>query len=232
MIYNQAFTYKSSDSLAEAAYHRLEEMIVTTELKPNTIVSEKELSEYLEIGRTPVREALKKLELTSAISFLPRKGILVRIVSVDELLQQMEVRSVLEDLSVRRASLYANEVERERLRTLANEYRDLTEAWKPAVDALRVDDLFNHMLCYCSRNHFISDTLLPLHTLARRNYYLNYFIDKDLTRQVNFLHADLMDAIAAGNVDDAVKCNNDLLAAVRKFSSLSLRVWLPEIEGL
>ncbi len=231
MTFNKDFMPKISDSLSEEAYNRLEEMIVTTELKPNTIVSEKELSDHLEIGRTPVREALKKLQLTSAISFLPRKGILIRVVPVDELLQQMEVRSVLEDLAVRRAAVYASDLERQHLRELAAEYRELTESWKPAVEALRVDDAFNHTLCDCSRNHFISDTLLPLHTLARRNYYLNYFIDKDLTHRVNFLHAALMDAVADGDVENAVERNNELMAAVRQFSSLSLRVWLPEINS-
>lgn len=229
MSSEKSFHNKNQDSLVIDAYHRLEEMIVTCELKPNMIVTEKELSEHLNIGRTPVREALKKLEMTHAILFLPRKGILIRVVSVDELLQQLNVRSVLEDLAVKYATLYATPAERQQLFELAKEYRILTKEWHPAIEALRVDNKFNHLLCQCTRNPFISDTLLPLHTLARRNYYLNYFIDKNLTEKVNLLHADLMDAIADSNMEEAISCNNRLLEAVQQFSSLSLKVWIPDI---
>ncbi len=232
MILGHGESQNTVNSLAEDAYKRLEEMIVTTELKPNTIVSEKEISEYLGIGRTPVREALKKLEQTKAITFLPRKGILVRIVSVAELLQQMEVREVLEDLAVNSASLYATPAERSRLVSLAARYRELTEAWEPAIEALRIDDAFNRLLCQCSKNGYIADALLPLHTLARRNYYLNYFVDKELTRDVNLLHAELMDTISGGDAAAAVECNHRLLETVKKFSSLSLRVWLPGVENI
>ena len=222
----------AEEPLVAEAYRRLEEMVVTTDLKPNAIVSEKYLSDQLNIGRTPVREALKRLELTHAIAFLSRKGVLVRVVSVDELLQQLDVRSVLEDLAIRYAVIYATPQERIQLHELANEYRVITKEWRPALEALRIDDVFNHLLCRCTRNPFIADTLIPLHTLARRNYYLNYFVDKALTEQVNLLHADLMDAVANGSAEEAKACNERLLAVVRKFSSLSLRVWLPEIGGL
>lgn len=230
MFSERQFATREDKSLVDIAYKRLEEMIVTVELKPDSIVSEKELSEYLDIGRTPVREALKKLENTHAISFLPRKGIYIRVISVDELLQQCEVRSILEDLAVKNATLYASPAERNKFKEYANRYREITKEWLPAIDALRVDDDFNHLLCQSSRNPFIEDALLPLHTLARRNYYLNYFVDKALTEDVNFLHADLMDAIAMSDVEKPLQLNAQLLNAVRKFSSLSLRVWLPEIN--
>lgn len=224
------FSKKAKNTLVDTAYKRLEEMIVTAELRPDTIITETELSNYLNIGRTPIREALKKIALTHAIAFLPRKGILIRVIPIDELLQQIEVRSVLEDLAIKSAVMYANAKEREDLRSLAKEYRRLTEEWKPALEALYIDDEFNHLLCKCSRNPYITDTLLPLYTLARRNYYLNYFIDKELTYLVNFQHSALMDAIADGDLKLALECNEKLMQSVVKFSSLSLRLWLPDID--
>ena len=63
------FSKKAKNTLVDTAYKRLEEMIVTAELRPDTIITETELSNYLNIGRTPIREALKKIALTRAIAF-------------------------------------------------------------------------------------------------------------------------------------------------------------------
>ena len=227
----KTFQGKQEKSLVTEAYQRLEEMIVTAEFKPGVIVSEKEVSDYLGIGRTPVREAFKKLESTHLISVLPRKGILIRIVSVAELLMQMEPRAVLEQLMTERAARYATQEERKELYDLAKQYRLATDKWLPAVEALRIDDAFNRLACQCARNQFLADALLPMHPMARRQYYLNYFLDKELTSKVNISHADLMDAIADGDVERALKLNLEVLANVRQFNSMSLATWFPDLEG-
>ncbi|QSX05707.1 GntR family transcriptional regulator [Sedimentibacter sp. zth1] len=228
---NKVFEKKSSDLLVNNAYKKMEEMIVTAELKPGDIVSENELSEFLGIGRTPVREALKKLEATHTIEILPRKGILIRLVYVDELLQQMEPRKALEILVVQRAAKYAFPEERKRLLELATEYRKITEEWAPAVEALRIDDEFNHLICKASKNPFIGEMLLPQHALARRQYYLNYFIDKELTANVNLSHVKLMEAIAEGDGEKAVIELEELFVNLRKFNTISLSTWLPLNEN-
>lgn len=230
MEQHKIFQSKKEDLLVDEAYRRLEEMIVTAEFKPGIIVSEKEVAAHLNIGRTPVREAFKKLESTHLVQFLPRKGILIRVVSVDELLLQMEPRRVLEDLVIERATRYAVPEERDRLRDLAEQYTAVTDEWKPAVDALRIDDTFNHLICNACRNPFLADALLPLHAMARRQYYCNYFLDKELTRKVNMSHVNLMLAIADGNVDKARALNGELLQNVRQFNSMSLSTWFPDVS--
>ena len=226
---SQPFSRKHDASLTQEAYHRLEEIIVTAEFKPGTIVTEKGVSSCLGIGRTPVREAFKKLEATHLVSFLPRKGILIRVVSVDELLMQMEPRSALEQLRTERAVRYATEAEREELRDLARQYRTITDTWAPAIEALRVDDAFNRLACQCARNRFLEDALLPMYPMARRQYYLNYFTDKELTRKVNYKHAELMEAIADGDVAEALQVEANLMTHVREFNSLSLATWFPDL---
>ena len=210
------FQSKHEDLLVDEAYRKLEEMIVTAELKPGSIVSETEVANHLGLGRTPVREAFKKLVNTHLVQFLPRKGILIRVVSVDELLLQMEPRQALETLVIGRATRYAIEEERNRLRELAGQYTQITENWSPAVEALRVDDEFN--------------ALLPLHAMARRQYYCNYFLDKELTRKVNNSHVKLMLAIADGTVEQAKRENDELLENVRQFNSMSLSTWFPDVS--
>ena len=65
------------ESLTDKAYAQLEEMIVTLQLAPGAVLSEMELGERLNIGRTPVREALHRLAREGLVLILPRKGILV-----------------------------------------------------------------------------------------------------------------------------------------------------------
>ena len=151
------------------------------------------------------------------------------MVSVDELLLQMEPRRVLEDLVIARATKYANPDERKRLRELAEQYTKITEEWLPAVDALRVDDEFNHLNARACRNPYLAEALLPLHIMARRQYYCNYFIDKELTGRVNMSHVKLMLAIADGDEEKARKANLELLANVKEFNSLSLATWFPDV---
>jgi len=226
------FQSKTEELLVDEAYRKLEEMIITAELKPGTIVSESELSQYLGIGRTPVREALKKLEPTYLIQILPRRGIIIRVVSVDELLLQMEPRQALEDIVMARAAKYASPEERERLRELADQYQKITDEWLPAVEALRVDDAFNRLACKACRNPFLANLLLPLHPLARRQYYCNYFIDKELTKNVNLSHVALMHAIADGDIERSKQCNRELLENVRQFNSMSISTWFPDVNPL
>lgn len=223
------FASKPQELLVDEAYQKLEELIVTGQLKPGSIVSENELSEHLKIGRTPVREAIKKLEPTSLIQVLPRKGIMIRVVSIDELLLQMEPRKAIEALVLKRAAKYANDEERKQFRKLADQYEKITKEWKSAIEALRIDDEFNKLACKACRNPFLAKALLPLHPMARRQYFCNYFLDKDLTKKVNMCHVKLMRVIADGDVEGAAKSNDELLANVRKFNSLSLSTWFPEL---
>ena len=64
-------------SLTGQAYRKLEEMIATLELPPGAVLSEAQLIEALDIGRTPIREALQRLAVEGLVEILPRKGILV-----------------------------------------------------------------------------------------------------------------------------------------------------------
>ncbi len=64
-------------TLTDRAYHELEEMIVTLQLPPGTVLSEQTLAVKLKIGRTPIREALQRLARDGLVVIMPRRGILV-----------------------------------------------------------------------------------------------------------------------------------------------------------
>jgi DNA-binding GntR family transcriptional regulator len=86
-------------SLAERAYSAIRELIVSLELAPGAVIDERELMERLEIGRTPVREALRRLAALGLVSFVPNRGVRVRTISRDELHEAFMVRAELESLA-------------------------------------------------------------------------------------------------------------------------------------
>ena len=75
----------SSVSLAERAYHAIREMIVSLELRPGAVIDERGLMERLGIGRTPIREALRRLAQERLVEVYPRRGMFVTSVEIRDL---------------------------------------------------------------------------------------------------------------------------------------------------
>ena len=94
-------------SLAEQAYGAVRDMIVSLELRPGAVVSERELMERLQIGRTPVREALHRLAQEKFVEVYPRRGMFVTTVEIHDLAALSEVRLPLEGQAARLAAFSA-----------------------------------------------------------------------------------------------------------------------------
>src|SRR5262245_66507060 len=91
-------------SLSDRAYYAISELIVTLELPPGSVVSERELMERLGVGRTPVREALRDLAREQLVEVYPRRGIFVSSVYAGDIAGLSEVRLVLEGRAARLAA--------------------------------------------------------------------------------------------------------------------------------
>ncbi len=117
-------------SLTTTAYEQLEELIVTAELEPGAILSEATLVEQLGIGRTPIREALQKLEREGLIRIMPRKGIEVTDLNPAKQLLMLELRRDLEKLLARSGALRATEEERTAFIVIADAMAETAAAGK------------------------------------------------------------------------------------------------------
>lgn len=212
-------------NLVDKAYNILEELAVTLQLKPGSIWSEIELSKMIGIGRTPTREAVKKLEMTHVFKIIPRMGIEVSAVRLEEFYLQMEVRVVMEKMIAIRAARFSIPEEKERFRDLARRYEEATRN-KDAVKSVRIDNEFNNFASECSRNPFLTTAILPLHALARRLYYMQYHAQSELTELINRAHIDLMQAIAEGLPEKAAETSDRLLECIEKLtrSNFSLKI--------
>src|SRR2546430_9863265 len=119
-------------TLTDRAYRELEEMIVTLQLSPGTVLSEQALSARLKIGRTPIREALQRLARDGLVVIMPRRGIMVSEINLMLQLRLLEVRRELERLMAGLAAERATPDER-------REFAEVAEAMVAA--AAKADEI-------------------------------------------------------------------------------------------
>jgi DNA-binding GntR family transcriptional regulator len=198
-----------AESLAEQAYRKLEEMIVTLELKPGAQLTEAALGARLGLGRTPVREALQRLASEHLILISPRRGVVVAEVNVEKQLMVHEVRRELERLIAQRAALRATPAERARLRDMA-EAMERAGAEDDWLAFLRVDREFNQFIAQCAHNPYAARAIAPLHALSRRFWYLHYMQTGDLPFSAS-AHAAIMRAAASGDAAEAASAADRLI---------------------
>jgi len=188
--------------LSEDAYEQLEELIVTMELAPGTLVTEQELAQRIGLGRTPVREAILRLSSEYLIEIMPRRGLRIAPIDIRQQLRLVETRRVLEVLVASQAAERANHQERAAFQSLATTFRK--DGRKSYRRFLKIDQKFNMAVAAACDNEFAVNTLQSLHGLSRRfwHYYAGH--EEDLALVCD-MHADVAGAIAAGNTERVEK---------------------------
>ena len=189
--------YKTT-SLADQVFEKLENDIIQGVYKRGELLTELKLVEQLGVSRTPIREALRRLEQERLIEDTG-KGSRVLGITEDDLLDIMNIRERIEGLAAYYAAL---NITPEGLKELTH-IVDLQEFYfsKRDKEHLRqVDDAFHDMICTLSRRSVISDTLEPLMRKTRR--YRRISID-DWQRTTDTMHEHraMYEAIASGNAE-------------------------------
>ncbi|WP_417721066.1 GntR family transcriptional regulator [Salipiger sp.] len=143
----------AADALqGQSAYARLLEDIRLGRLQPGTRLRETELAAQLDISRTPVREAIRKLEADGVVSYQPRIGAVVRMLSYPEVMELYEMRWVLESTAARLATRGASPVEIEELGAINEE---LGTALDDPARLTTLNRQFHDTLIAAARNRFL-----------------------------------------------------------------------------
>ncbi|WP_425403716.1 GntR family transcriptional regulator [Hwanghaeella sp.] len=210
----------SDSSLTQRAYRRLEEMIVTLELQPGEVLSESALADRLEIGRTPVREALQRLAREGLVSILSRRGVLVSELDVRRQMRLLEVRRELERLMARLAARRASDAERQAFGIIEKGMQKAASD-EDEIEFMRLDRQLNLLLCRASRNDFISNAMGLTHGQSRRFWFQHHREVGDLALCAR-LHANLAAAVKAGSEEKAAAASDALLDYVEAFTRKTL----------
>jgi DNA-binding GntR family transcriptional regulator len=192
-------------SLAERAYVNLREEIIDVRLAPGTVLREDELMQRLEVGRTPVREALQRLRRDGFVTVIPRRGTLVSEISITDLAAIYEVRKQLESWASRLAAERATAADREEAQGLLQELSAL-EAGDDYEALLIVDRRIHRFVYRTTRNAFLAETLDQYHNLSLRILHVAMHKYPPLTPKLDdVVHEQraVLDAIVRGDGETA-----------------------------
>jgi GntR family transcriptional regulator, rspAB operon transcriptional repressor len=182
------------NSLVAKAYEEIKEKIITLYFLPGQYLNEAAISGLLQVGRTPVHQALQRLELEGLVEIMPRKGVVVLPDSISEIIKILESRAAVEAELAKAAADRVSTDGGKELLALANATKHLKNG--PGIDEfIACDRAFHRKLAEHSGNSVLRDFAQQLHERSIRYWYLHLWQTMDVqatTRQ----HAAIADAIA------------------------------------
>ncbi len=211
---------QSDLSQGGVAFAKLMQAIETGLYQPGDRLREVEIAERLSLSRTPIREALRRLEAEKIVEHRPRVGAVIRRLEQTEVVELYEMRLVLERTAAEMAAKHSVEAEVDALAALNT---DIAESGEDAPRAAAINQKFHRAIYLAGRNRFLLDA-----ARAMNNALLllgpTTLADADRIATVTHQHSQIIDAISAGDIDGAG-------AAAEAHLQTSLRYRLKVMRG-
>lgn len=203
---------KRSEPAAAAAYRAIERLIVTLRLTPGASVSEAEIMQQVELGRTPVREALQRLAWEGFVTIRPRAGISIAALNPSDWIKVIDARRGVETVLASSAARYLT-------RETATQFHKCSlEMSRAAITGdvlafLDADRLFDEALSAAAENEFAARLAAPLQTHSRR-FWFRYQSEDGLPAATE-AHLGIVGAIVNCDEEEAARKVGDLLDLLR-----------------
>lgn len=185
-------------SLADMAYECIRDRLLMLDIKPGDLLNDDALAKELGVGRTPVREALKRLELDRLVVSYPRRGTFATRVEVTDLAFISEIRLQLEPLAASRAARVATGPTREHLLAVTRAVEDFDTRTASVVETLRLDSQVHQGIYAAAANPHLEDVLIRYDNLATRIWCMVLDRLPDLSHHVHE-HVDLLRSVIDGD---------------------------------
>jgi DNA-binding GntR family transcriptional regulator len=208
-------------TLADQAYRALLEDILTLRLEPGQVLAEDELRQRLGLGRTPIREALQRLDAERLVVTMPRRGTLVSEINVRDLTEVYEIRMPLEGLAARLAA--ERFAEGDIPAEIATDLAAISET-DDLLALLAIDIRLHKKVHRMARNELLEDNLEQLTNLLIRGFLLaaRRQLPAALVEEMAATMADFHDLFAAIAAHDGVTAEQ-IAVAHAGFSEHTLR---------
>jgi DNA-binding GntR family transcriptional regulator len=207
---------KKKMTALELAYQHLLEQITVGKLSPFEKLDERTISGTLKLSRTPVREALRKLEANGYVTISPRKGCFVRRHSPREIDDMYRIMAKLEGLAVELAAPKIGETELEELETIAQK---ITLAYQNNAfgDEWRENQRFHFLLAHLSGNAALEDLIQQ----SRKKINLYRYFELIAQRANEYIHDhwDIIEALREKDYSVAAQRMESHVNLVRKVMS-------------
>ena len=190
-------------SLKQQAYQAIKHKIVSLQLAPGAVIDEAALIEELQLGRTPIREALQRLALEKLVDIVPRRGMFVTEIGITDLQRLFEVRMILESTAARLAAQRGRPDHWRRMEAALSRL-DSPEAEMDNEVLIAIDEACHQIMYEAADNEFLYDTLSGMYALSLRLWY--YSLAKiGKMRSTVLEHRDILQALRAGDEDEAAR---------------------------
>ena len=191
------FTLQNHKPLREIVYEELKRQIMVGEIAPGTRMMEVELAEEMGVSRTPVREAIRKLEKEGLVTIEPRRGAYASDISAKDMVDILEVRQDLEGMAAGIAAQKITDDSRIELENIARKYKESVDR-EDIEQIIRNDEAFHKYIVGLSENKTLIKMVSQVQELALRFRYIYY---EDFSRFKNqpSEHQAIVDAIVSGD---------------------------------
>ena len=190
-------------SRKQTAYEYVKEKILSCEYEPGAMMNEQSLCDELVLSRTPVRDALSRLEQEGLVSILPKKGFVVTAMKLGDVNRIYEVRLLLEPYALRRYGHKLDRGELESLRTRMEE--QITGADRFGQHDYNLDDAFHGMIMEATNNRYLIDTYENIKNLNLRIRVLSGNQVENRLDDTFQEHAAIIDACLREDWDEAAQ---------------------------
>ena len=195
------FDIQNHKPLREMVYEELKMQILTGEIVPGTRMMEVELAGEMGVSRTPVREAIRKLEKEGLVTIEPRRGAYASRISTQDMIEILEVRQDLEGLAAYFAASRMSPENLEQLREISANYNKAVEEGNMS-DLIHYDTGFHRLIVDSCRNKILVNMVEQLQELVLRFRYI-YYDNFKRAEKMPAEHQEILDAIASGDADRA-----------------------------
>ena len=187
--------------LRDVVFNTLRKAILRGELKPGERLMEIQLANKLGVSRTPIREAIRKLELEGLVLMIPRKGAEVAQITEKNMQDVLEVRKALEELSVQLACERITPEQVEEMKMAAEDFRKVLKSGD--VTKIAEADVKFHDIIFAATNNQRLITLLNNLREQMYRFRVEYLKQKECYPQLLEEHDKLIALISGGEVEEA-----------------------------
>ena len=195
------FDIQNHKPLREMVYEELKMQILKGSIIPGTRMMEVELAEEMGVSRTPIREAIRKLEKEGLVTIEPRRGAYASMISTEDMVEILEVRQDLEGLAAYFAADRMTKSQMEELRQVSNSYNEAVKEGNMEA-MIKHDTRFHHIIVESCRNKILVQMIEQLQELVLRFRYI-YYDNFKRAENMPEEHEAIVAAIAEGDADKA-----------------------------
>ena len=201
-------------SLVDRAYEAIKRKILALEYRPGQWLNESRICDEFGFGRTPVHHAVHRLSRDGLLEIIPRKGLMIRPDSMNEVLDLMEARSSVEPNVAALAAERASPEQVKAMRTMLAQSAKITDK-RYRRPFMEIDRAFHATIAEAAGNPILADVIRPLHERSGRLWFLRLHYSDDLaTTQVE--HEAILAAIEQGDRDAAARAMQRHITSLRR----------------